>query len=82
MGKLKPGATYIYENDGDTIWARESGSPDRIMVGHGPESTRRYLEENMMWHNIRQMARVNPALQEALDRAIMIYELSKKDGQT
>ena len=26
MGNLKPGATYIYERNGDTVYARESGA--------------------------------------------------------
>lgn len=33
MGKLKPGATYIYERDGDTIYAREQSTTERHVVG-------------------------------------------------
>jgi hypothetical protein len=30
-----------------------------------------------MWGDIRRTARTNPTLQDALERAIMIYQLSK-----
>jgi hypothetical protein len=36
-----------------------------------------HIQESKMWGEIRQMARTNPTLQDALDRAIMIYKLSK-----
>ena len=86
MGSLKPGATYIYERNGDEIYARESGKTERTLVGydHKPDprtNDGRPLHEHMledkMWGEIRRMAPTNPALQKALDRAIMIYRLSK-----
>jgi len=36
-----------------------------------------HMMESKMWGEIRRMAPTNPALQKALDRAIMIYRLSK-----
>ena len=36
-----------------------------------------HIQENKLWGEIRREAKVNPALQKALDRAIMIYRLSK-----
>jgi len=36
-----------------------------------------HIQENKMWGEIRRMARTNPALQDAVDRVIMIYRLSK-----
>ena len=36
-----------------------------------------HLEESALWGNIRRAAKTNPALQEALDRAKIIYTLSK-----
>ena len=35
------------------------------------------LMEDKMWGEIRREARTNPTLQDALDRAIMIYKLTK-----
>jgi hypothetical protein len=36
-----------------------------------------HLEESALWGDIRRAAKTNPALQEALDRAKIIYTLSK-----
>jgi hypothetical protein len=85
MGTLKPGATYIYERNGDEIYAREAGSTERHMIGYNykpadkamPKFTHEQIREDKLWGEIRRMAPTNPALQKALDRAIMIYRLSK-----
>jgi hypothetical protein len=86
MGSLKPDTTYIYERNGDEIYARETGKTERVLVGydHSPDKRtsdgrplRDHLLEDKMWGEIRRMAPTNPALQKALDRAIMIYRLSK-----
>ena len=34
-----------------------------------------------LWKDIIEQAKSNPALQDALDRAILIYHMSKKDGK-
>ena len=36
-----------------------------------------HLTEDKLWGNIRRAAQTNPTLQDALDRVIMIYQLSK-----
>lgn len=86
MGSLKPGATYIYERNGDEVYAREFGETERTLVGydHKPDPRTRdgrplhdHIMESKMWGEIHRMAPTNPALQKALDRAIMIYRLSK-----
>jgi hypothetical protein len=38
MGKLTPGATYVYERSGDEIYARESGATDRTLIGYEYEA--------------------------------------------
>ena len=38
-----------------------------------------HLMEDKMWGEIRRAARTNPTLQDALERAIMIYKLTKTD---
>lgn len=88
MGTLKPDATYIYERVGDTVYARESGSLERYPAGwefDNRTSDGRPLidrmKEDKMWGEIRRAASTNPALQKALDRAIMIYRLSKDNPQ-
>ena len=82
MGQLKPGATYIYERVGDTVFRRESGATDREVVGYDARMNDGrllvdHIQEEKLWGQIRQAARTNPTLQDALERAIMIYRLSK-----
>jgi hypothetical protein len=92
MGTLTPGATYVYERSEGIIYAREVGADPgtRRVVGYekatdyDPVSghkidtvfgmdSRRVAEQVSML----QAAETNPALQDALDRAIIIYQLSK-----
>lgn len=82
MGQLTPGATYIYERVDDTVFRRESGSLDREVVGYDhrtPDGRPLYehIMDSKLWGEIRRAAPSNPALQDALDRVIMIYQLSK-----
>jgi len=83
MGSLRPGAEYIYESPdgGETVYAREWGSTERRMIGQSLKAAGlvKDLEQDQLWGNIRRAAETNPALQDALDRAIVIYQLSKKN---
>jgi len=85
MGTLKPGATYIYERADGVVYAREAGADPstRIVVGYESgkdyDPVRNSTRENQQWHDIRSAAETNPALQEALDRVKVIYELSKNE---
>jgi hypothetical protein len=90
MGSLKPGATYIYERNGDEIYAREFGETDRTLIGYkhdipDPRTSdgrplREHLKEDQLWGEIRRTAKTNSALHDALERAIIIYHLSKDNG--
>jgi hypothetical protein len=40
-----------------------------------------HIDEYQLWPKIHRAANSNPALRDALDRAIIIYNLSKQDGQ-
>jgi hypothetical protein len=86
MGSLKPGATYIYERNGGTVYAREFGDPpeSRKEIGHYYDSRTSdgrplhdHIMDSKLWGEIHREAKTNPTLQKALDRAIMIYKLSK-----
>ena len=81
MGNLKPGATYIYERADGVTYAREFGSSERSVVGYDYSqeygSTYESIQDSKFWGELRREARTNVALQHALDRAIMIYRLSK-----
>jgi hypothetical protein len=83
MGSLTPGATYVYERNGDEIYAREVGKTERKLIGKYDSRTAdgrplyEHMQESKMWGEIHREAKTNPALQKALDRAILIYRLSK-----
>lgn len=88
MGTLKPGATYIYERDKETVYAREFGADPhtRQVVGwdYNPENptydprgnATKDLEAHNQWIKIRLAGKTNPALQKAIDNVIMLYKLS------
>jgi hypothetical protein len=88
MGTLKPGATYIYERNGEEIYAREAGETERKLIGYQYENKIdprtndgrplfEHIREDKLWGEIRREAKTNPALQKVLDRAILVYRLSK-----
>lgn len=86
MGRLKPGATYIYERDGHKIYARESGAHpgDRILIGYDYDGTGQNIdrgleqyEEDLLWANIRSEAKHNQAVQDALNHVKVVYELTR-----
>ena len=92
MGSLKPGATYIYERNGEEIYAREAGNTERTMIGYQYENKPdprtndgrplfEHIKEDKLWAEIRRGEKTNKALQSALDRAILVYHLSKDHGQ-
>jgi hypothetical protein len=85
MGTLKPGATYIYERANGTIYARESGRTERMVVGYDPlvvsdgaTSVPSHVTLSE-WNQIFRAAETNPALQASLDRVKIIYNLSRAD---
>ena len=84
MGNLKPGATYIYERVNGVVYAREEGADasTRFEIGRDydpkAKSVREQVLEDKMWGEIRRMAQTNPTLQDAVNRVIMIYKLSKE----
>jgi hypothetical protein len=79
MGTLKPGATYIYEHVNGITYAREFGQTDRFEIGRS-YVVNDYMEDKL-WGEIHRAAKNNPALQEVLDRAKLLYYLSKENGQ-
>jgi hypothetical protein len=96
MGQLKPGAKYIYERADGVTYAREFGADPstREAIGWNYDPTHpnfdprtsdgrslhSHIMDSKLWGNIRREAKTNPTLQDALERAILIYHLSKKDG--
>ena len=64
--------------DGVT-YAREAGSTQRQEVGMTLEAYQRRqgMQESQLWYLIMQEAKTNPALHQALERAKIIYYLSR-----
>jgi hypothetical protein len=94
MGSLKSGVTYIHERVDNVVYSREFGADPmtRKVAGwdydkDNPKFDPRtsdgrpvhdHIMEDKMWGEIRREAKTNLTLQKALDRAIMIYKLSKE----
>jgi hypothetical protein len=68
---------------GNTVYSRELGSYKRELLQqydprtHDGRPLHDLIMEDKLWGNIRRAAETNPTLQDALDRAIMIYHLTK-----
>ena len=97
MGTLKPGATLIHERVGNVVYSREFGADPatRQVAGwdYDPanpnwdprtETGRPLLDqlkEDQLWANLRREAKTNAALQDAINQAIEIYHLSKRNDR-
>jgi hypothetical protein len=83
MGRLKPGATYIYEKAMGVTYAREVGAHpgDRFEIGRDYPGENTFLgypvAEVAELVAMKQAAESNPSLHEALEHAKVLYELSR-----
>ena len=82
---LKSGVKYIYERNGEEIYAREVGKSERTLIRKhidpfNENLTINYELENT-WKDILRESRTNPTLQEAMERVKILYHLSKDPGQ-
>lgn len=79
VNKITQATIYESPDGGETIYIREHGSTQRQLYSESPRtiSLKEQLAEDKLWGNIRRAAKTNPALQHALDEAILIYTLSK-----
>jgi hypothetical protein len=82
------GVVYARESGADPNTRFEVGYEYDPITGHRIDHDERtsdgrplfeHIRENKMWGEIRRAAQTNPALQDALERAIMIYQLSKEN---
>lgn len=82
MGQLTPGATYIYEKVDGVTYAREFGSNERRIIGwdFDYKSSENPGTEKLLWNDIFEEAKNNPALRHALDQCKIVYYLSKDHG--
>ena len=72
----------IYESPdgGKTIYSRTNGSPVRQLhsVSKDLQEEMDRVQREQEWMAILRVSERSPALQEAIDRVITIYQLSKK----
>lgn len=72
----------IYEHVDGVIYQRQFNEDisQRQEIARSEQRQRldQALQEQQLWHDIRQTAKANPALQEALDRVVVIYNLIKQ----
>ena len=82
--------SVIFERANGIIYSREFGARADtrkeigIYIDNDPRTSdgrplHEHIQEDKLWGDIRRAACTNPTLQDALDRAIMIYNLSKTD---
>ena len=75
---------YIYESPdkGGTIYRRKFGEAERELYRVSDEVSDKLAEirEDKLWGEIRRAAKSNKVLQDALERVILIYQLSKDHG--
>ena len=85
MGNYIPGVSYVHESPdgGKSIYAREVGTTERRLVGYSADMINEINTENEKgrWLAILQASKTNPALHEAVERAIIIYELQKNQQE-
>jgi len=80
------GVTYAREFGADPNTRVVAGYDYDPVTGHKIDYDKRtadgrplhnHMMEDKMWGELRRAAKTNPTLQDALDRAIIIYQLSK-----
>ena len=93
MGSLKSGETYIHERVDNVVYRRKIGADPSTREVAGWDYNKadpnfdprtsdgrplfEQIQESKLWGEIRREAKTNITLQRALERAIMIYRLSK-----
>ncbi len=84
MGTLTPGARYTYKNVDGMTYAQEEGSNEWVETGWRWDKRTDdgrplfdHIQDSKLWGEIRRAAKTNIALHKALERAIIIYYLSK-----
>jgi hypothetical protein len=74
----------IYESPdgGKTVYSRTNGNAQRKLysVSSDLETEMDRVKKEQQWLNILKLSERSPALQEAVDRAIVLYELQKGEG--
>jgi hypothetical protein len=84
VSKITEYTVFESPDGGETIYARIPGSNERIKISESDQvrEARKAGDEMRLWQDICRAAKTNAALQEAIDRAILLYYLGKDDGKS
>jgi hypothetical protein len=79
--KLTEITIFESPDGGKTVYSRTNGTAMRELHSVSSELTAEMdrVQREQQWLAILKMSERNPALQEAVDRAIVLYELSRTD---
>lgn len=76
--------TKVFESPdgGKTVYARDPGSIERQLVAMNDKERkfREKVRENTLWEDIREAARTDKTLQDALDRVKILYYMKQDHG--
>ena len=79
VNKITEAVIYESPDGGETVYVREHGSTQRQLHSESPraQDLHEQIKEDQLWGQIRRAAKTNPAIQDALERVRVIYQLSK-----
>lgn len=82
INKITEYTIFESPDGGETIYARLPGSTERILIKESEylRKLRQAADERELWQDICEAAKSNTTLQEALDRVILLYHLSKSEN--
>ena len=83
VSKITEYTVFESPDGGETVYARIPGSSERVKVNESNrvQELKQDMAENQLWQEIRKAAKTNTALQEAMNRVILLYHLSKENGK-
>jgi len=84
VDKITEYTIFESPDGGETVYARMPGSSERIKISESDHlrEVRKAGDEMRLWQDICLAAKTNTALQEAMDRVILLYHLSKDNGKS
>jgi hypothetical protein len=71
--------TYESPDNGHTVYARVPGQSHRVIHARSEMSldNLKMMQDDQLWHKIRLAGKIDPELQDLLDRACVYYYLHK-----
>lgn len=80
MGKLIPEESYTYQTIDNATYSINPVTKERVLIGYAyKKKTLEKEQDDILWEDIRTVAKTNNALHAALERVIILYRLTKDD---